>query len=537
MRTRILAPSSLLLALLACDGPGARDDDAHGAQGDGGASDGGSTGGGSGDGGDGGGWTSDGGSGWTSDGGAGDGGSSDGGTDGDGGAGDTGDPDDTGTPDEEDCLDEEVVPLWLSPDDSNSMSSPVQVRDAVLHGSGGIRYVPVRPWEFFNYATWDYPAAAAGELVLHAAIVPTGVPDTWRLQLGLASETVDLDDRDPMNLVFSVDTSGSMSGEPIELVRRSLLEIAGHLRPGDVVSMVTWDTSHTVRMANHTIVDPSDETLLAAISSLEAGGGTDLNRGLSEGYELALVSYDPSMTNRVILLSDGGANAGITDIELIAAHAGEEGDDGVYLVGVGVGEGIGYNDDLMDDVTDAGKGASVFIPDEDEIGRIFGDRFLSTLEVAAREVEVELTLPPGFEIVRFSGEELSTDRAEVEPQNIAPNDAMVFHHVIRRCEPVTPDDDSPIAVTAHYRDAVTWERKTAHLDTTWGALVAADRAPVDKGAAILAATDALRAARGEPIGMTEAEALALAHDALDAAAVTNPGDGDLEELRRILSAL
>jgi Ca-activated chloride channel family protein len=509
MHARTLVSPSLLLLLLACaearDTSG--DPRAGGSHGDGGSADGGA----SGDGGDGG-WTGDGGTladGGSSGGGTSDDGSTDGGTDGDGGAPlDTGGPGDTGEPDE-DCLDHEDPALWLSPDDSNSMASPVLVREALV-GSGSISTVPVRPWEFFNYASWDYPAAESGELALHAAVVPTSAPDTWRLQIGLASEHVEEASRDPMNLVFSVDTSGSMTGGPLGLVQDTLYEISSHLRAGDVVSLVTWNTDQTVVLANHAVTGSDDGTLRDAIGDLEAGGSTNLFRGLNDGYDLALESYDTRMTNRVILLSDGGANAGQTDIDLIAEHAGEEGEDGIYLVGVGVGEGFGYHDDLMDAVTDAGKGANVYISDLAEIDRVFGDRFLSTMEVAAREVEVELRLPPGFQIVAWSGEELSADRAEVEPQNIAPNDAMVFHQVIRRCAPVAPADDTPITITAHYKDAVTWEARTTHLDTTWGALVAADRAPVDKGAAILATTDAVRARRGEPIGVTYAVALANA---------------------------
>ena len=73
------------------------------------------------------------------------------------------------------------------------------------------------------------------------------------------------------------------------------------------------------------------------------------------------------MLNRLVLISDGGANAGVTDIEIIAENAAYGGSDGIYLVGVGVDKNSNYNDELMDDVTDAGKGASVFLPDEDEI--------------------------------------------------------------------------------------------------------------------------------------------------------------------------
>src|SRR5690606_14876854 len=141
---------------------------------------------------------------------------------------------------------------------------------------------------------------------------------------------------------------------------------------------------------------------------LDANGGTDLYGGLSSGYELAGRTWNPQAINRLVLISDGGANVGITDIELISQNAVRGGDDGVYLVGVGVGDAGSYHDRLMDDVTDAGKGASVFIGSEQDAAQMFGERFLETMGVAARDVRVELTLPPGFEIVSFSGEEYSS---------------------------------------------------------------------------------------------------------------------------------
>ena len=115
------------------------------------------------------------------------------------------------------------------------------------------------------------------------------------------------------------------------------------------------------------------------------------------------------------------------------------------MVGVGVTGNSGlYNDDLMDQVTDIGKGAAVFIPSTAEADKIFSDRFLSTMDVWVRDVSVALDLPPGFEIVKFSGEEYSADPAEIEPQHLAPDDAMVFYQTVRTCAPDEVDDATEI---------------------------------------------------------------------------------------------
>src|SRR5690606_738019 len=305
------------------------------------------------------------------------------------------------------CDDQQPTLLYLSPDDSNSMSSPAQIRDRVLGGSPYIQDIAIRPWEFMNFYSWDYPAAAPGELALTTALaaVPGTDPEhpRWALQIAVTSEAMAASERPPMNVTLVLDTSGSMSGKSIDLLKATSEAIAGSLRTGDTVSMVEWDTQNTWSLANHPVSGPDDQKLLRAIRRLDANGGTNLYGGLSSGYQLANKTWNPQAINRLVLISDGGANAGITDIDPISQNATRGGDDGIYLVGVGVGDASSYHDQLMDAVTDAGKGASVFIGSEVDAEQMFGQRFLEIMGVAARDVRVELTMPPGFDLVSFSG--------------------------------------------------------------------------------------------------------------------------------------
>ena len=222
----------------------------------------------------------------------------------------------------------------------------------------------------------------------------------------------------------------------------------------------------------------------------------------------------------------------MTDEELIAQHAGSQDQDGIYMVGVGVGEGT-YNDLLMDHVTDIGKGASVFIDSIDEAQKIFGDRFVSTMAVAARDVQVQLDMPPGFEIVKFSGEEFSAVPEEIEPQHIAPNDAMVFHQSIATCAPELAGEDAEITVTARFLNAVTFEAQEVTHTITIGELLEQSDPQLLKGAAIFAYAEGLKLARdeGDMSGVTEAST------AIERAEEVLPGDADLAEMRSVLDAL
>jgi Ca-activated chloride channel homolog len=447
---------------------------------------------------------------------------------------DEGESSSTGEPD---CNEADPVTLFLSPDDSNSMSSPVQAREAVLSEWNSLSNVPIRPWEFFNYYSFDYPAADPGSVVVSTSL-QRGEADPegeYVLQIGVSSESIATDARPPINVTLVLDTSGSMSGQPLEMLQATCRSIAASLREGDVVSMVTWNTSNNIELSGHQVTGANDTTLLAAIDEVTADGGTDLHSGLAVGYQLANANHEAGVISRMVLISDGGANTGVTDIEVIAEHAGSNDEDGIYLVGVGVGSPGTYNDELMDDVTDAGKGASIFVGTAEEAQARFETDFISTMAVAVRDVQVKLDMPPGFEIVKFSGEEFSEDPAEVEPQHLSPNDAMVFHQRIRTCAPDLVGDEDQITVTAHFRDAVTFEEREVGQTLTFGELLAGDQAQLKKGAAILAYVDALTARRDAAEGADSLVTAALAR--LDEADAVLPGDADLAEIRSIVSAL
>ena len=432
------------------------------------------------------------------------------------------------------CDAETPVVLYLSPDDSNSTSSPVQVREAVLSDFGGLDWVPIRTWEFLNYYGFDYAPAAPGQVRVVPEIARfDGMPDgQFALQIGVSAEAIPAADRPLMNVTLVLDESGSMGGHPIEMEQEVCRVIAGSLRKGDIVSMVGWDTENAVKLAGYEVQSASDPKLVAECDQLAAEGGTDLSGGLNAGYDLAHKHFTPGRINRVVLISDGGANAGETDIDVISTGAGSQGKDGIYLVGVGVGTFDTYQDDLMDRVTDAGKGASLFIPSEAEAHKMFKDRFVATMMVAARDVRVRLDLPPGFEIVRFSGEEFSSDPSEIEPQHLAPNDAMVFHQTVQTCAPELLGAESSFTVTTRFQDAVSFEEREVVETRKIAELLQAASPNLLKGAAVFAYAEGLKLIRG---GDMAGKSSALA--ALALAEAARAGDADLAEIRQVLEAL
>ena len=456
---------------------------------------------------------------------------SDGDTDTAGGDTDTQDVDTDTT----DCDTENEVVLYLSADDSNSMAGPVVARGLINNGQ--LVYKALRTYEFLNYYNFDYTPADPGRVNVSAQMRSVD-DDSYNLQIGVRAEDLTEVERRRVNVVLAVDTSSSMGwgdegATGIEIARQLCASMAGSLREGDVVSVVAWGGYSDILLNSHHVSGADDADLLGVCDDLEAYGDTDLHGGLQEAYDLAQDNFDELKINRVVLMSDGGANVGVTDSQLIAEMAEDADGEAIYLMGVGVGDPWNYNDELMNEVTDAGKGAYLFIDTLAEAQRMFGQHFISNVEVAARNVQVELVLPPTFEMEEFHGEEYSPDPTEVEPQHLAMNDAMIFHQRLLSCDTSALDPDGVITVTATYEHPITREEREDALETTLSTLLEQDDALLLKGDAIVAYADALSDVM-EMSDSAAAERIDLAIEDAEAALAALGGDPDLVEIRDLL---
>ncbi|WP_050434978.1 vWA domain-containing protein [Chondromyces crocatus] len=421
-------------------------------------------------------------------------------------------------------LDEESAPLlYLSSDDANSMGSPVLSRELIHLGAAPSSPL-IRTYEFLNYYRVAYEAAPQGRLRVVPQMQEAEEPGLYHLQIGVRSQDPD-PVRRPMTLTFVLDTSGSMRGSPMERQKAAIEALSASLTEGDIVNMVTWNSTNAVVLSGHMVNGPDDPGLQAAVNALSARGGTNLESGLAFGYQLALQHYGPDRLNRVILISDGGVNVGTTSAELIATHAKDGDQEGIYLVGIGTGPPSGYFNTPMNIVTDKGRGAYVYLDSVEEAWDVLRDRFDEVMDVAARSVQVELTLPWYFRIERFYGEEYSEDATEIEPQHLAPGVAMVFNQVVRACDPEVVDLQDPVRVTARWESPLTYEQRETTVEVSVGELLAADTTQLVKGRAIIAYAEALK--EGNNWALKEAYAQVMA---------ANPGgaDPELSEIAQII---
>ena len=238
------------------------------------------------------------------------------------------------------------------------------------------------------------------------------VDDRLLLRLGVTAREVPDDERPDVNLVFVVDTSGSMDDDQkIGLVRESLGILVENLRDTDTVSIVTFDDEAEPTLAPTPVGEGGE--ILDTIESLDAGGSTNLEGGLRLGYATAedLVTDDETLT-RVVLLSDGVANVGETGPGSLVELIRDDADRGVKLVTVGFGLG-GFNDALMERVADDGDGFYAYVDTDEEAQRLFGDELTSTLVTVAEDARAQVTFDPAavarYRLIGYENRDIADD--------------------------------------------------------------------------------------------------------------------------------
>jgi len=402
----------------------------------------------------------------------------------------------------------EPTTFFVSADDSNSQAQPAWIRSAIR--SGGYWSGAIRPYEFLNYYDFDFGPIASVTLVPELRRTADGLS----LLVAVVAPDRAANQRRPMNLTLSLDLSGSMGESGLAGIQSSVRAIAAELRDGDRVSVVEWSESQSVLMNNRVVAGPNDSVLLDLVDGLATGGGTDLDGGLARAYEIASANASPTTLDRVVLISDGGANLGETAADLVAGHAEDGDSDGIYLAAIGAGN---LSESFLDTITDLGRGSYLFVDSDAEANRkLRGDAFLATLDLAAREVQLDVTLPEGLVIDVFSGEEISEDPDEVRPQHLAPNDAMLYHFKLVDCLDEA-DDERTIDLHVQWLEPFLGTPQSADLSVTLGELLSGPSDHVLKADAVLQYAD--RIARG-----TEQT------DVLLDAQAQLPGDADLQEM-------
>ncbi|MFI6641853.1 von Willebrand factor type A domain-containing protein [Streptomyces sp. NPDC050504] len=275
----------------------------------------------------------------------------------------------------------------------------------------------VRPEEFVNSFRQDYrrPKGNGFSVTMDGARAPEGTgPGDWSLlRVGLATgPAARTAERPPAALTFVVDVSGSMA-EPgrLDLVRKSLGLLTDELRDDDSIALVTFSGEAETRLGA-TRVGGNRGRIHDEIDELEATDSTNVEAGITRGYDEAVDGLRKGANNRVVLLSDALANTGDTDADGILERVEEERKEyGITLFGVGVGSD--YGDAFMEKLTNRGDGHTSYVSNEAEARKVFVTQLPGHIELRARDAKAQVAFDrrtvQRFRLIGYENRDVADD--------------------------------------------------------------------------------------------------------------------------------
>ncbi len=195
--------------------------------------------------------------------------------------------------------------------------------------------------------------------------------------------------RSPINVALVLDRSGSMSGEPLRAAKQAALKFAGFLGAEDRLTVVAFDdeVKTVFGPASPIAQSPNRPSAAEAIRAIRAGGSTNLSGGWLMGRRQVGEGLVDG-TNRVVLLTDGQANAGVVDPTQLAGLAADSAAQRVSTTCIGFGPG--FNEDLLAAMAMAGRGNFWYVESSDQMAGIFGEEIEGLVSLVAQNVEIEV---------------------------------------------------------------------------------------------------------------------------------------------------
>jgi Ca-activated chloride channel family protein len=285
-------------------------------------------------------------------------------------------------------------------------SSYAHFRRLVLNGE----HVPadaIRIEEMLNYFHYDYQAPKDSDpfgVTVEIGDCPWN-EKTKLMLIGLQAKEVAKTGRPGHNLVFLIDTSGSMYGaDRLDLVKRAFLMLLDELEPTDTVSIVAYASQDRVVLEGVPVGGSGKVTIMEAISELEAGGATNGSAGITRAYEIASKYYIEGGVNRILLATDGDLNVGTTSEGELAEMVTEKKKAGISLTCLGVGMG-NYKDNKMEALADYGDGNCWYLDTIHEARKALVSEAGGTFITVAKDVKIQVDFNPskvkGYRLIGY----------------------------------------------------------------------------------------------------------------------------------------
>lgn len=252
----------------------------------------------------------------------------------------------------------------------------------------------VRIEEMINYFTYDYPNPEGD----HPFSITTEMstcpwkPENRLVHIGLQGKALDPGDIKPCNLVFLIDSSGSMNTSyKLPLLKKAFRLLLDELSGMDRVAIVAYAGSAGLVLPSTPA--SQKEVILEAIESLRAGGTTAGGAGIRLAYRIAEENLLRDGNNRVILATDGDFNVGVSSTSALVRLIEEKRRKDIYLTICGFGMG-NYKDGRMEQISNAGNGNYFYIDNIREAEKVFVTDLRATLFTIAKDVKIQVEFNP-----------------------------------------------------------------------------------------------------------------------------------------------
>ncbi len=291
------------------------------------------------------------------------------------------------------------------------------LRDGILPAKDSIRVE-----ELINYFDYDWPVPESRSQPFEPTVTVMPTPwnqDTLLMHVAIKGYDLEPDVRPASNLVFLVDTSGSMQdADKLPLVKSSLKLLLNQMGPEDTISLVTYAGEAGVVLEPVKVSEKAK--IIAAIDKLGAGGSTAGSAGLETAYQLAEEQFVEDGVNRILLATDGDFNVGPSDDASLKRLVEEKRKSGIFLSVLGFGQG-NYNDQLMQTLAQNGNGTAAYIDTLAEAEKTLVQEAQSSLFPIAKDVKIQVEFNPsriseyrliGYETRALAREDFNNDRVD-----------------------------------------------------------------------------------------------------------------------------
>jgi len=293
----------------------------------------------------------------------------------------------------------------------NQLKNFILITVLILATGGAMAYSSNKPGGFIS--NWissppnlhpgnDEALKASGHLIQNKVLLGSG--GTVGLSLTLQANELAAGDSPKVrnvDMVIVLDQSGSMKGRKLEDARRAVLALLSNLSARDRFAMVTYSEGVQIAAGLTPVTEDNRTHLVSVVNGVRAGGGTNLGAGLQTGINLLRSPFRSNNAARVILISDGLANRGITDPQSLTgiASAAVEGEFTISTVGVGVE----FNEQLMTAIADRGTGNYYYLENPAAFAAVFQQEFYHTQTASVTGLKIKIPVNNGITLSDAAG--------------------------------------------------------------------------------------------------------------------------------------